>query len=45
MRWTASDGDTVGRTLRLAAVERIEGGMFGTERRMGSIVTRGERSG
>jgi hypothetical protein len=40
MRWTASEGDTVG-TLRLAAVERIEGGMFGTERRMGSTRERG----
>jgi hypothetical protein len=36
MRWTASEGDTVG-TFRWAAAERIEGGMFGTERRIGIL--------
>ena len=34
MRWTASEGDTVG-ALRWAAVERMPGGMFGTDRRIG----------
>ena len=33
MRWTASEDDTVG-TLRWAAVERMVGGIFGTEKRI-----------
>lgn len=33
MRWTASDDDTLG-AFRWEAVERMAGGIFGTERRI-----------